>query len=271
VPADQVAVLLAALAGLLLPRTPRADPARLRVRRAGGPQPNRAAGAEDRPPAELGEPAVVGRRLPAWSPRALGTATVVAVLTGHGAWAAVGVVATVGTAGPALTARARRGREEAAASRELPRVADLLAACLEAGLPLTAAAAEVCAVVDPPTARRLRRLVVGLESGLPGATCGHVGGGAGDGPTHSACVDAWQRFGRAVDRAVSRGAPLAEVLVGLADDERERARWVAEEAVRRVGVRAVGPLAACFLPAFVLVGVVPVVVGVAGAVLGDLR
>jgi hypothetical protein len=32
----------------------------------------------------------------------------------------------------------------------------------------------------------------------------------------------------------------------------------------------VGPLAVCFLPAFVLLGVVPVVAGVAGAVLGGL-
>jgi hypothetical protein len=32
-------------------------------------------------------------------------------------------------------------------------------------------------------------------------------------------------------------------------------------------VQAVGPLAACFLPAFVLLGVVPVVVGVARTVL----
>ena len=262
--ADQVAVVLAALTGLLLPRTPRADLARLR--HAGAPPSNRSAGADQ--PAPAGDRSVLaGRGLPAWSPRALGIATGMAVLSGHRTLAVVGVVATVALAAPALAARAARQRDEAAASRELPRVADLLAACLEAGLPLTVAVGEVRSVVDPPTARRLRRLVVGLETGLPGGP----GRGAAHGITHGAGTDAWQRFGRAVDRALVRGAPLAEVLVGLADDERERARWAAEEAARRVGVRAVGPLAACFLPAFVLVGVVPVVVGVAGSVLGDLR
>ena len=43
------------------------------------------------------------------------------------------------------------------------------------------------------------------------------------------------------------------------------------ERARRAGVQAVGPLAACFLPAFVLVGVVPVVVGVAQALLAGWR
>ena len=66
---------------------------------------------------------------------------------------------------------------------------------------------------------------------------------------------------RAVARAAGTGAPLADSVRRLAADERERARWAALERARRAGVQAVGPLAACFLPAFVLVGVVPVVGG----------
>jgi pilus assembly protein TadC len=60
---------------------------------------------------------------------------------------------------------------------------------------------------------------------------------------------------------------LASSVRDLAADERERARWDALERARRAGVQAVGPLAACFLPAFVLVGVLPVVVGVARSLL----
>jgi hypothetical protein len=41
----------------------------------------------------------------------------------------------------------------------------------------------------------------------------------------------------------------------------------ATEAARSAGVRAVAPLGLCFLPAFVLVGVVPTVVGLATAAL----
>jgi len=170
--------------------------------------------------------------------------------------AAMLVVATAALAAPGLVTSAGRRRQLAASARELPRVADLLAACLQAGLPLPAAAAEVGRVVDESTARQLRHLVVGLRSPSAGG---------------SDRADGWWRLERAVVRATERGAPLADVLTALAADERDRARWAAEEAARRAGVRAVGPLAACFLPAFVLVGVLPVVAGVAGTVLGDLR
>ncbi|MDQ1599214.1 MAG: hypothetical protein QOD68_688, partial [Actinomycetota bacterium] len=72
-------------------------------------------------------------------------------------------------------------------------------------------------------------------------------------------------------RATATGAPLAGSVREVAADERERARWDALERARRAGVHAVGPLAACFLPAFVLVGVVPVVVGVAQSLLDGWR
>lgn len=256
-PADQLAVTLAALAGLLLPHTPRADPRRLLrlggVRRTPTGQwsaavPHRPSDMADAPSGDVA--------VPTWVPRACGAAAGLALFTGHGGWATMLVVATAALAAPGVVASAGRRRRLAASALELPRVADLLAACLQAGLPLPAAAAEVARVVDGSTARQLRHLVVGLRS--------PVGGG-------SERVDGWWRLERAVVRAAERGAPLADVLTALATDERDRARWAAEEAARRAGVRAVGPLAACFLPAFVVVGVLPVVVGVAGTVLGDLR
>jgi pilus assembly protein TadC len=257
VPADQLAVTLAALAGLLLPHAPRADPRRLlrlgSVR--GTPTGGRPAavapalsGMADAPSADVA--------VPTWVPRGCAAAAGLALFTGHGGWATMLGVATAALAAPGVAASAGRRRRLAASAQELPRVADLLAAGLQAGLPLPAAAAEVARVVDESTARAMRRLVAGLRSPAAGG---------------SDRVDGWWRLERAVVRAAERGAPLADVLTALATDERDRARWAAEEAARRAGVRAVGPLAACFLPAFVLVGVLPVVVGVAGTVLGDLR
>jgi pilus assembly protein TadC len=66
------------------------------------------------------------------------------------------------------------------------------------------------------------------------------------------------------------GAPLADMVAAVADDQRRRRRWSAEAAARRAGVQAVGPLVLCFLPAFVLLGVVPVVLSIAAEVLGGL-
>jgi Flp pilus assembly protein TadB len=265
VPADLLAVLLAALVGLLLPRAPRADPSRLLSRADPDWSGSHAGSVSPGSAFEMGPPT--------WAPRVAGVSAAAAVLTGHGVAAAVCVVATLALSAPGVLARAHDRRERAESARELPRVADLLAAGLQAGLPLPSAVSEVCRVVHPSTAGRLRRLAVGLEPGstAPGWLADGHGSATVAGPAREAPADAgWLRLSRALERALASGAPLAEVLVGLAADERERTRWAAEEAARRVGVRAVGPLAACFLPAFVLVGVVPVVVGVAGAVLGDL-
>jgi hypothetical protein len=81
---------------------------------------------------------------------------------------------------------------------------------------------------------------------------------------------ALDRLAMACVRAAETGAPLADTLAGLAADESERLALAAEAAARRAGVRAVGPLAVCFLPAFLLVGVVPVVAGIAAGVVGSL-
>ena len=56
----------------------------------------------------------------------------------------------------------------------------------------------------------------------------------------------------------------------LRGGEPNAAWFAAEQAARRVGVLAVAPLGLCFLPAFVLLGVVPVVIGLAGPLLATL-
>ena len=75
----------------------------------------------------------------------------------------------------------------------------------------------------------------------------------------------WAPIARAVIRAHHSGAALTDVLVHLADDRRRALRTDAQAAAERAGIAIVLPLGACFLPAFVLVGVVPVVAGFAHA------
>ncbi len=75
---------------------------------------------------------------------------------------------------------------------------------------------------------------------------------------------------RALVRAGEGGAPVAVAVARLAAEARAEDRARAEQAARRAGVLAVAPLGACFLPAFVLLGVVPVVVGLAGPLLSSL-
>jgi pilus assembly protein TadC len=72
---------------------------------------------------------------------------------------------------------------------------------------------------------------------------------------------------RTMIRAGSTGAPVAQALTRLADDATASARAASCAAARRVGVQVVAPLGLCFLPAFVLLGIVPVVAGLAAQVL----
>ena len=204
------------------------------------------------PDAAAGAP---GAGTPVWPARLTAAAAGVALVSGHAAAAVAMAVLAVALGAPSVRA-ARADRQRRAVLRaDLPRAAELLATCLEAGASPDAALAAVADAVGGPLAGRLRALVAFLRSGTDLALW----------PTEPA--DPVDRLVRAVARASRTGAPMAESVRLLAADETERARWDALERARRAGVQAVGPLAACFLPAFVLLGVVPMIVGVARTVL----
>ncbi|WP_016698658.1 type II secretion system F family protein [Actinoalloteichus spitiensis] len=71
----------------------------------------------------------------------------------------------------------------------------------------------------------------------------------------------------AVRRSASGGAALAETADRLARESRAAALDAAEADAQRAGVLVAAPLALCFLPAFLLLGVAPVLVGLATDVL----
>ena len=168
-------------------------------------------------------------------------------------------------AGPSLL-----GRLEPRASRdertqllaELPLVLDLLASCLAGGAPLPEAARAVAHAVPGPAGRRLGAVAAALAVGSsPPQAWRALAAGRDDDPLAPAA--------RALARAADGGAPVAAAVSRLAGDARAEARSRGEQAARRVGVLAVAPLGLCFLPAFVLLGVVPVVVGLARPLLAS--
>jgi pilus assembly protein TadC len=77
-------------------------------------------------------------------------------------------------------------------------------------------------------------------------------------------IDSLLRLAR---RSASSGAALADGVAELADQSRHDAAQAATAAAERAGVLIAGPLGLCFLPAFVCLGIVPVVAGLAGDVL----
>lgn len=144
---------------------------------------------------------------------------------------------------------AARAREQMA--RDLPLAIDLLSACATAGRPAESALGVVSAAVGGPLAATFDGLRARLALGADP-------------------VAEWRSLGtqpqlaplaRTMTRALESGAPGAAGLSRLADDVRRERRTQAQLRARTVGVKAAGPLALCFLPAFVVIGVVPTVAG----------
>jgi hypothetical protein len=164
------------------------------------------------------------------------------------------VVAVVGE-------RASRGgdggaADRAALTRELPGACDLLAVCLSAGVPVGAAVAAVSAAVPAPLGPHLAGVAALCRLGADPRRAW------ADAPAELAAL------GRVLVRAGESGAAAAPALRALAADSRAGLRAAAEAAVRRAGVWVLAPLGLCFLPAFVCLGVVPMVLGIAGDIFG---
>ncbi|WP_328818098.1 type II secretion system F family protein [Nonomuraea cypriaca] len=140
---------------------------------------------------------------------------------------------------------------------DLPFAADLMTACLLAGRPVSAATDIAADAIGGPLGERLtwvsRQLRLGAD---PEPTWATLAKDPAMGP-----------LSRAMSRAANSGAPVAEVLTRLADDARESARAASVASARSVGVKAVAPLGLCFLPAFVLLGIVPVIAGLASTII----
>ncbi len=73
---------------------------------------------------------------------------------------------------------------------------------------------------------------------------------------------------RSAIRSADSGATLATSWSQLASAARAERRVRAEVSARKAGVHALAPLGLCFLPAFICLGVVPIVIGLAGDVFG---
>ncbi|MFG1947556.1 type II secretion system F family protein [Nonomuraea sp. NPDC048826] len=144
-------------------------------------------------------------------------------------------------------------RDRARIVADLPFAADLMSACLLAGRPTSAAAHIAATAISGPLGLRLTWVSTQLKLGAdPEPTWSHL-----------ARDPATAQLARAMIRAAQSGAPVADVLTRLADDAREASRAESVAAARSVGVKAVAPLGLCFLPAFVLLGIIPVIAGLA--------
>ncbi|GAA1658616.1 hypothetical protein GCM10009765_05020 [Fodinicola feengrottensis] len=204
-------------------------------------------------------PAAVANRRRWWPATA-------AALAGVASWALVGqwwgillggAVAYAIHRGVAKLEPAAVRADRAQADAWLPLVADLLAAALRAGATTDRALKVVAEAVGGPLGDRLGAVGAALAMGAPPEEAWQ--------PLHDLPNAA--ALARAGIRSAESGAALADTAASVADRLRGEADAAAEAAARRSGVLIVLPLGLCFLPAFVLLGVVPVVGSVLAGVL----
>jgi pilus assembly protein TadC len=166
------------------------------------------------------------------------------------ACALVPVGAGLGAIGLGLLEPAATRRRQRQLINDAPQALDLLAACLAAGLPPRNATAAVVAVFDGPIAEDLGVVARAVEVGLSDAMAWRALGG------HPQLGEA------AVDlaRAVESGTQMVQTLTFYARTARQRRAAAVESSARAVGVRCVLPMMICFVPSFILLGVLPAVV-----------
>ncbi|GAY09298.1 type II secretion system F family protein [Pseudonocardia sp. N23] len=153
-----------------------------------------------------------------------------------------------------VLARRARAADAGESPAELAGGWELLAVCLDAGLPLPTAVDATALRLSGPAGRDLRRVAGLLELGADP-------------------VEAWQSaaarpalavFSRAARRSAATGSGIAHVARTEAVRLRGELVDTARARAQRAAVTITGPLGLCFLPAFLVLGIAPVVVGLAG-------
>ncbi|MBL1085675.1 type II secretion system F family protein [Streptomyces actinomycinicus] len=144
------------------------------------------------------------------------------------------------------------------AARQLPLAADLLAACIAAGAGPVIAAHAVGEALGGPVGQALAR----------GAAEVRLGGEPADAWRGLATLPGAGALARLLERADESGLPAAGPVARLASDARAEWARATTARARRAAVLISAPVGLCFLPAFIALGVLPVVIGLAGGVLG---
>jgi pilus assembly protein TadC len=167
-------------------------------------------------------------------------------------WLLVGVAVLIAPGG--LLLRSPRS----AADGGLALVLDLTAAGLRSGQPLAAALALAARAAVRPTDALLTRV----------AALDRLGAGAEQAWSELPRDGPLGELARVAIRSADSGLKLAAGFERLAVELRTERATAAMVRAQRAAVAGVAPLAACFLPSFACLGVIPVIAGVAGQVSG---
>jgi len=131
----------------------------------------------------------------------------------------------------------------------LPQALDLIRTCVGAGQPLRNAVETVAQAMGPPISDLFEPVTNAVSVGMSDAQAWQVLKG-----------DPVVGFlARDLSRSAAWGTSVTDVLAQHSTDLRRQGMTQRLAAAKAVGVKSVLPLGLCYLPAFVLLGVVPVI------------
>ena len=206
-------------------------------------------------------PSRVRAQRPALSCRSLqllsaGSVTVASVL----AFGPITGAVTAGVAAPATAVAIGWAHGRQPRPRPDPQLAlclDLVAVALRAGQPLPAALTLAAPAGGPHAAHLIR--VAGLLR--LGASPDQAWAAVSDHPLLGPVATAGRR-------SAESGIRLAGAFEQRSAEIRDELRSAAQARAHRIEVLVAAPLGLCFLPSFVCLGIIPIIIGIAGSVLG---
>ena len=160
-----------------------------------------------------------------------------------------------GSNGPLKNARrgeaagALRNPERQEGLRNVPMILELVAAMLDSGAGLGRSLELIAGCASPQLSRSLRTVVAALDIGTDWETAWRSSG--------QQCAEA-RKLKDALAFAALTGAPSSAILYAQAARLRREQFRMAEKRAAALGVKLVIPLGLCSLPAFICLGVVPV-------------
>ncbi|MDF8264787.1 type II secretion system F family protein [Luteipulveratus flavus] len=170
----------------------------------------------------------------------------------RGATPVAAQVAPVAPSGPVVGKGSGEGRLAVAEAM------DLLSLALGSGAAVVSAVEEVAAHAGPVVAAHLRHVAAALRWGVDPAAA------------WEGLPEVWRPAAQAMSMATLAGVPPGPLLRRAAGDVREVERRRLEESASRLSVRIVIPLGLCFLPAFGLLTVVPIVGALASELMAGM-
>lgn len=195
----------------------------------------------------------VGRRIPARYV-GVGLGALIGALLGPLRVLAIPLLGFAGYKIPDALASFRVRARSEELSRDLPDAVDLLAVCTQAGLNLPLSLERVAHGITGPLADELQRTISEIDLGVPRSQALSALAARVDDDELEALVGMLQTAERF-------GTKVAASLAVFAQDVRLRRKRKAEELARKAPVKMMFPLVFLILPGFVLLTLVPLLLG----------